>query len=445
MVTDAPGLTRSLTLRPVVLFGLAYLAPMIVLGTFGVLAETTHGSAPTGYLLALVALLFTALSYGKMSARFPVAGSAYSYTRRAIDGRLGFLVGWAVLLDYFFLPMVIWLIGADFLSAKFPGVPSWIWIVSFIVITSVLNIIGIKAAANANLLLMVFQVLVLAAFVALSLRHVFHDTGVGGLVSGTPFVNGQTTISAVSAGAALAAYSFLGFDAITTLTEETVEPRKTIPRAILLVLLIGGGIFLIVTYSTQLVHPGGSFDDVDSAAFSIAKTIGGDLFSSLFLAGLIVTQFASGLAAQASVARLVYAMGRDSVFPKRVFGYIHPRFHTPVINIVLSGAVGLIALKLTVATSTSFINFGAFSAFTMVNVCVIAMFIRARGSEERQNVVTHVLFPAIGAVIDVYLLFHLDGKAKLLGLIWLAVGVVYLAYLTRLFRRPPPEIEVVKD
>lgn len=138
-------------------------------------------------------------------------------------------------------------------------------------------------------------------------------------------------------------------------------------------------------------------------------------------------------------------MGRDSVFPKRVFGYIHPRFHTPVINIVLSGAVGLIALKLTVATSTSFINFGAFSAFTMVNVCVIAMFIRARGSEERQNVVTHVLFPAIGAVIDVYLLFHLDGKAKLLGLIWLAVGVVYLAYLTRLFRRPPPEIEVVKD
>lgn len=121
MFTQAPGLTRSLTLRPVLLFGLAYLAPMIVLGTFGVLAETTHGSAPTGYLLALVALLFTALSYGKMAAQFPVSDSAYSYTRRAIDGRVGFLVGWAVLLDYFFLPMVIWLIGADFLSAKFPG------------------------------------------------------------------------------------------------------------------------------------------------------------------------------------------------------------------------------------------------------------------------------------------------------------------------------------
>src|SRR5664279_5513443 len=425
MATHAPSLTRSLTLRPVVLFGLAYLAPMIVLGTFGVLAETTHGSTPTAYMLALVALLFTALSYGKMSARFPVAGSAYAYTRRAIDSRLGFLVGWAVLLDYFFLPMVIWLIGAAFLAEKFPGVPNWIWIVGFIIVTSVLNVIGVKAAANANLLLMIFEVLVLGMFVVLSLGHVLHGSGASSLVSGEPFFNGRTTFSGVSAGAALAAYSFLGFDAITTLTEETIEPKTTIPRAIMLVLLIGGGIFLVVTYSTQLVHPGGEFANVDSAAFGIAKTIGGDAFSSFFLAGLVVTQFASGLAAQASVARLLYAMGRDSVFPRRVFGYVHPRFHTPAINILLSGAVGLIALRLTVATSTSFINFGAFSAFTFVNLCVIAIFIRGRAEGPRQSVVTHVVFPAVGAVVDIYLLFHLDGKAKLLGLIWLTCGILY--------------------
>lgn len=446
MATHAPALTRTLTLRPVVLFGLAYLAPMIVLGTFGVLAEATHGSTPTGYLLALVALLFTALSYGKMAARFPVAGSAYSYTRKSIDARVGFLVGWAVLLDYFFLPMVIWLIGAAFLSAKFPGVPTWIWIVGFIVTTCALNVIGIKAAANANLLLMIFQVSVLAIFVALSLWHVFHLDGASGLVSATPFVNPQTSISGVSAGAALAAYSFLGFDAITTLTEETVEPMKTIPRAIVMVLLIGGGIFLIVTYATQLVHPGGVFPDVNSAAFAIAKSIGGDFFSSLFLAGLVVTQFASGLAAQASVARLLYAMGRDGVFPRRVFGYIHPRFHTPVVNILLSGAVGLIALKLSVATSTSFINFGAFSAFTCVNLCVIALFIRGRRAAQPDgSILTHLVFPAAGAVVDVYLLLHLDGKAKALGLIWLTCGILYLTYLTRLFQRPPPEFEGAAD
>jgi putrescine importer len=444
--TQAPTLTRSLTLRPVVLFGLAYLAPMIVLGTFGVLAEATSGSVPTAYLLALIALLFTALSYGKMSKLFPVAGSAYTYTRRSIDGRVGFLVGWAVLLDYFFLPMVIWLIGTAFLSAQFPDVPSWIWIVAFIVASSALNVIGIKAAANANLLLMAFQVLVLAIFVVLSLVHVAHTSGPGSLVSITPFFNSETSISGVSAGAALAAYSFLGFDAITTLTEETLEPKKTIPRAILLVLLIGGAIFLIVTYATQLVHPGGTFPDASSAAFTIAQTIGGNLFSAIFLAGLVVTQFASGLAAQTSVARLLYAMGRDSVLPKRIFGYIHPRFHTPAINILLSGAVGLIALDLTVATSTSFINFGAFTAFTFVNLCVIAMFIRtSRAGDAKQNVVTHIVFPAIGAIVDVYLLFSLDATAKLLGLIWLACGILYLTYLTRFFRRPPPEIEFVQE
>ena len=159
-----------------------------------------------------------------------------------------------------------------------------------------------------------------------------------------------------------------------------------------------------------------------------------------------MTQFASGLAAQTSVARLLYAMGRDSVLPKRIFGYIHPRFHTPAINILLSGVVGLIALGLTVETSTSFINFGAFTAFTFVNLCVIAMFVRGRrAGEAKQNVVTHIIFPAIGAIVDIYLLFSLDGIAKLLGLIWLACGILYLTYLTRFFRRPPPEIEFAEE
>ena len=134
---------------------------------------------------------------------------------------------------------------------------------------------------------------------------------------------------------------------------------------------------------------------MSSASFAIAKTIGGDVFSSVFLAGLVVTQFASGLAAQTAVARLLYAMGRDSVLPKRIFAYIHPKFHTPAINVLLAGLVGLIVLELNVAASTSFINFGAFSAFTFVNLCVIAMFIRQRREDgPSQRVVPHVVFPA---------------------------------------------------
>jgi putrescine importer len=442
--TIAPTLERTLTLRTVTLFGLAYLAPLIVLGTFGVLAERSAGSTGSAYLLALVAMLFTAYSYGKMAATFPVAGSAYTFTRRSIGPRIGFMIGWAILLDYFFIPMAIWLIGAAFLSSAFPAVPTWAWIVGFIVLTSGLNLIGIKVAANVNAVLMVFQLLVLGLFVILSMRHVIGIGGAGAAFSLGPFLNPQTTIGGVAAGAALAAYSFLGFDAVTTMTEEVINPRETVPRAIMLIILIGGGLFIIASYSTQLVHPGGVFKDSSAAAFDIAKTIGADLFASIFLGGLILAQFTSGISAQAAVSRLLFAMGRDAVLPKRFFGFIHPRFHTPALNILLAGATGLIALKLSVATSTSFINFGAFTAFTFVNLAVIALFIRGRSERGWKRVITDVVAPATGAVVDVWLLLSLEINAKILGVIWLTLGLAYLAYLTRLFRVPPPEVTFVE-
>jgi amino acid transporter len=440
-----PQLERTLGLKQVVLFGLAYMTPLIVLGTFGLLAEGTGGAVPSAYLLALVAMLFTAYSYGRMAAAYPVAGSAYTYVRRAIDPRIGFLVGWAVLLDYLFLPMVIWLIGGAYLSAEFPDVPTWVWIVGFIAISTVLNILGVRLAANVNSVLMTFQVLVLVLFVAFTIGYVIDHDGADALFSTAPFGNDATTLSALAGGAAIAAYSFLGFDAVTTLTEETIDPKRTIPRAIMLVTIIGGIIFVVASYTTQLVHPGGTFAAPDSAAYDIAKTMGGSLLSSIVVAGLIVAQGASGLAAQASGSRLLYAMGRDEVLPPKIFAYVHPRWHTPALNIIVTGAVGLIALKSSVATSTSFINFGAFTAFTFVNLAVIAHFLRQGKSRDRSQVFSLVVIPALGAAFDVWLLTKLDSKAITIGVIWLALGVLVLCYLTKLFRVPPPEMSFEEE
>ncbi|MDR6290183.1 amino acid transporter [Inquilinus ginsengisoli] len=441
-MTDKPlGLTRTLRLPSVVLFGLAYMTPMIVFGTFGILAEKTGGAVPTAYVLALVAVLLTAYSYGRMAAAYPVAGSAYTYTRRAFGGHLGFLVGWAILLDYFFLPMAIWLIGAAYLSAAFPGVPQWVWILAFIAVTSAINIIGIKLANGVNIVLMLVQFAVLAAFVALCIHHLTAGPGLRPLFSLDPFAGAGGTLPAYLAGAAIAAYSFLGFDAVTTLTEETVEPARTIPRAIMLIALIGGGIFIGAAVVTQAAFPGGSFANVDSAAFDIATAIGGDVFVMLFLAGLIVAQFASGLSAQASVGRLLLAMGRDDVLPKAAFGYVHPILRTPVFNIALAGVVALAALKLDVTTSTSFINFGAFVAFVFVNLSVIRLLWLRSSDRGLGATVKTLVVPALGAVANLWLLVSLDEHAKVLGLIWLAVGIVYLAYLTRMFSRQPPETE----
>ncbi|WP_417563590.1 APC family permease [Microbacterium sp.] len=439
-MSTQPHLTRSLGLTSLVLFGLAYMTPLIVLGIFGVVAEVTGGASASAYLLALVAMLFTASSYGRMAAAYPVAGSAYTYVRRTIDSRVGFLVGWAVLLDYLFLPMVIWLIGGAYLQAEFPAVPGWVWIVAFVLITTVLNILGIKVADRTNYIMMTFQVLVIVVFVALSIGSVVSQHGAGGLLSAHPFINSTSSFAMVSAGAAIAAYSFLGFDAVTTFTEETKNPTRTVPRAIMLIALIGGGIFILVSYTTQLVHPGGQFTDASSAAFEIAVTIGGNVFGAIFIAGLVIAQFASGLAAQASASRLLYAMGRDGALPRRLFGEVSRRFRSPVFNIVIIGIVGLVAMFMDVATSTSFINFGAFTAFTMVNVSVIVYYAKERRRGHRLNPIVYLVIPAIGAVITGYLLTKLDVNAIVLGLSWLVVGIIVLAVVTKGFRQLPPEL-----
>ncbi len=189
-------------------------------------------------------MLFTALSYGVMARHFPIAGSAYAYVRKSPDARLGFVVGWAILLDYLFLPLVIWLIGGAYLKGQFPGVPFWVWIVAYIVVTSALNVIGLEVADRANFVLMTFQLLILLRFVVLSIGHLVSDSQT--LVSMRP-ITGDGGFSAIAAGAAVAAYSFLGFDAISTLTEETHDAERTVPRAIVLVALIGGAIFIVVT------------------------------------------------------------------------------------------------------------------------------------------------------------------------------------------------------
>ena len=439
------GLQRSLTLWPIVLFGLAYITPFIVLTTFGVFSAASNGTLATSYAITTVAVLFTAASYGKMSRLFPHAGSAYTYTRRVIDSRLGFLVGWATLLDYFFLPMVVWLIGTAYLTAQFPAVPGWAFLVGFIVLTTALNVLGIKLATRANLALIAFEVLVLVLFVAFSLHHLIGMSGPGAALSAAPFWNSGSTIGAVSAGAALTAYSFIGFDAVSTFAEEAVEPRKTMPRAIVLTALVAGLIFVVVAYVIQLVHPAGTFQDPASAPLQIAKTVAGNAFGSVFLATVIVAQFAAGIPIQAAGTRLMYAMGRDGVLPRKIFAYLSPRYRTPVVNLLLTGAIGFVALALSVSTSTSFINFGAFCAFSFVNIAVIVTFVRSRRNGTRRNPITWLLFPLIGLAFILWLFTHLDSAALILGGVWAVLGFCWLVVLTRGFRRTPPEMDLRED
>ena len=431
-------LVRSLNLRSLVIFGLAYMTPLIVIGTFGVIASITSGASAGAYTLATAAMLFTAHSYARMASVYPVSGSAYTYVRSTMGAKPGFLVGWMTLLDYLFLPMVIWLIGGSYLQAQFPAIPLAVWIIIFIVVTTAVNVIGMRVADKVNVVLMTFQAFVLTLFVLFSVVAVTSDDGLQGVFSVAPFLGEAGEFTPVVAGAAVAAYAFLGFDAVTTMSEETVEPRKTVPKAIMLIALIGGGIFIAVSYAVQLVHPGGIFGNVDTAGFEIATRIGGAAFAAVFIAALVIAQFTSGIAAQTAGSRLLYAMGRDRVMPQ-MFAKLAPKFATPVIAIVAIGMVGLIALAMDVATSTSFINFGAFISFAMVNVAVLVYWSQRRRAGEYLNPLAWVIAPLIGVVVVLMLLTQLDIHAITLGASWLVIGVIILAVLTRGFRADPPE------
>ncbi|MFK3789148.1 APC family permease [Pseudomonas piscis] len=432
------SLKRTLGPFSVLLFGLAFLAPLIVFGTYGVISQASGNTTALSYAIASIGVIVTALSYGRLVKVFPAAGSAYIYTRKMLNPNLGFMVGWVALLDYFFIPMLIWLLGASYLSMAFADVPQWVWITGFIVSSTVLNVLGIQVANRFNILLMVIQLAIIAVFIGLCWHYIVAANGPGGLLSAKPFFNQDVPFATTMAGAAIAAYSFLGFDALSTLSEETRDPSRTIPRAILLVALSGGVLYVGSSYFMYLAHPAMEFANVDGAAFEIARMIGGDLFFAVVLAGIIIAHFAAGLSFQASVGRLLYALGRDNQLPRKFFGVLHPRYRTPTFNILLSGAFGTVGFALTIATATSLVNFGAFVAFTAVNLCALRLTFNA-AVKDGAGLLRGVILPVIGAITAGWMLVSLDKDALIMGSIWLGVGVVYLACRTSFFRSPVPD------
>ncbi|OIK10442.1 Putrescine importer PuuP [Bacillus sp. MUM 116] len=439
-------LQRSLTFFHLVLLGLAYMAPLTVFSTFGIVESISKGVTPSAYIVALIAMLFTAYSYGRMGKAFPIAGSAYSYTQKSISPHLGFMVGWVILMDYLFIPMINFLIIALYLTEYFPSIPFSVWIISMIVLVTVFNVIGMKVTVTMNMLLLGFQYLVLIFFVILGVKSLLTGTGQGTLFSVTPFMTEHTSLVAIFSGASILCLSFLGFDALTTFAEETIKPEKTIPKAIMFVTLFAGACFIFISYLSHLIHPDfTSYKNLDTAAIEVAKLIGGTFFNALFIAAMVVCAFTSAMASHASVSRILFAMGRDSVIPKKFFAYIHPKFKTPLNNIVLVSIFALAALFTDLVTITSFINFGALIAFTFVNLSVIAHYFIKGKQRSLKGIVLYLIVPLIGAIVSIKLWSDLDSKSMTLGGIWTVVGIAYLAYKTKLFRVQPPQLDFTED
>jgi putrescine importer len=433
-------LKRVLGLPSLVFFGLAYMVPLTVWTTYGIVTTSTGGHLPLAYTITTIAMALTAYSYGRMVLVHPIAGSAYSYASRSFGRGLGFMVGWALLLDYIFLPMINYLLIGLYMQDYFPSTPQALWIILSVLLVTGLNVLGIKLLAGMNLAFVAAQFIFVAVFAVMAIGEITGEVEVQSYTA--PFYDSGTELGVVFAGAAILALSFLGFDAVSTLSEETENPRRKIPLAIMLCALVGGAVYIFQSYLGHLAFPdfGVFADRQDVASADVMTSIGGDFLNSFFTAAYVAACFACAMASQASVSRILFAMGRDGSLPKPVFARLHPRYRTPVVANLVAALFGLTALFISLTTVSSMISFGALAAFSFVNLSVIKTYVIDRGRRTGADIVKFAVIPFLGFAFTIYLWTKLSELTFEIGLGWLAAGLLYLVYLTRGFRRPPPEM-----
>ena len=422
---------RVLSLRDLVLFGLAFIGPTAPYSMFGIATVKSQGHLPLVYLIAMIAMSFTAFSYGRLANTWPEAGSTYTYVTKALHPTIGYFAGWAMILDYLLIPMLSVIFVGLTANKVWPEVPYAIWVMIAAVSITAINLGGIRTTVHANSLMNAIMGVSLAWFIALAIRALWGGVGEATLFSAKPFFNPQTfSLGAITGTTSLAVLSFIGFDGVTTLAEDAKNPRRDIGRATLLVCFIAGGLFVLESYLAQMVWPNYStFAPVETAFMDIGRLIGGATLFYFLSFVLVVAGVASAVTGQASAARLLCGMGRDRLLPYRIFGYIHPRLGTPIYSVLLMGAVHLVgALLLQYTEAAELVNFGAFIGFMLVNLCVIRLDLQAQRS------IVQLILPLLGGVTCFYIWLHLSRFALRLGVVWLVLGLVYLVFLTRGFK-----------
>ena len=415
------------------------------MGIYGVISNKAGGHVVTTILIAMVAMLFTAISYGKMARAYPSAGSAYTYVGKEIHPGLGYLTGWAMVMDYILNPLICTAICSKLTQNILPGIPYYVLAVVFAVFFTVMNLRGIKTSARINDVMAAGMTIVVVIFFVFVIRFVWglHEYGAGFFTQ--PFYNPATfSWGGVFRGTSIAVLTYIGFDGISTLSEEVENPRRNIMLATVLVCVITGVLASLEVYAAQLVWGSKPFpaDQVESAFPLVARQAGGFFLFQLLNFTILIANIGSGMGAQLAAGRLLYGMGRNDALPKKFFGAIEPKRRIPQNNIIAVGAfalAGAILLELfarqlgggAYETGAQALNFGAFIAFMGVNAASFAHYFLRSG----ERTAASLLVPVLGFLICAFIWWNLSPTAKVVGTIWLGAGIAYGAWKTKGFKQ----------
>ncbi|HWU63970.1 MAG TPA: amino acid permease [Ensifer sp.] len=422
-------LSRTLSLIDLLLYGIVFMSPIAVFAVYGFVREASEGMVVLAYLIGCLAMVLTGLSYASMSKAVPIAGSVYHYARASMGQAFGFIAGWAILLDYILLPALMVLLGGVVMNSAIPAIPIQAWVLFFLTISTAVNFFGVRITTRADMVIASILMFVVLVFIVAALGALYGGAGSGSLTL-APLIpaSGINWTLAVS-GASVAVLTFLGFDAISTLAEEVSDgDTRKVGRAIILCLLVMGGLYVFVSWILTDLSTGLVIADASSAAFAIIDARLPWFSLIITVAVGLGTGLGSSIPPQAAVSRVLFAMARDRQLPAPL-ARVHSRYQTPYVAILFMAVVMAVILLGFVAhldALLSLVNFGALVAFLFVNASVI-MFHWVKNKSRK--IVQHWLAPAAGFCVIAYVLSGLGASSVKLGLIWLAAGILYYLFL----------------
>ncbi len=440
---------RSLSFTDLITYGLIFMVPIAPFGIFGSVFQASGGMVALAYVVALVAMAFTALSYAQMARAFPMAGSVYTYAGRGIAAPVGFIAGWAILLDYVLVPSLLYLVASVAMNSFVPAVPVWAWIIVFVLLNTAINHRGIQLTARITRIMLAAELVVLAIFLVV---------GVIALAQGkatsepwSPVFSAATfSWSAVLGAAAVAVLSFLGFDGISTLAEESREDARRLGRSMVAALVVAAALFTVQTWVAALLTPNrdaliADGDPTGNAFYDTASYAGGPWLGVLAaVATAVAWGFANSLVAQAATSRLLFAMARDRQLPA-FLARVDPKHKVPVNATFLVAAVSL-ALGIYMSTRDdgitllgSLVNFGAMAAFLLLHIAVVVHYVVRQGS---RNWWAHLACPVLGFAVLLFVVINASIAAQVLGFIWIGLGLLVMLGLVAAGRRPELPQEV---
>lgn len=432
-------LKRVLGFWGVVVYGLIFICPMAAMQQYGYITQAAGSLSALVFVIGLLGMMFTGLSYGKMVKEFAIAGSAFSYIQRSVNPHAGFIAGWLILVDYALLPAFLLALSGVWVNMLIPAIPVWLAISVIVVINTIINIVGIEWGERTNFTLLAIEIVVILLFLLAGVLYVAKGGGVGKFTIDPFYQPGKVNFNFIAVGLSIAVNIFLGFDGMTTLAEETDNPKRTIPKAIIAPLIINGFFFIATAYVGYLVLPNFGGLDPDTGFYDkiIIPSAGNWLKTAILFVNILSIAFGVALNSQLAAARVFYGMARDKLIPS-VFAKVHPRFHTPWAATLVFGFLTLtFGSLLNIEMLIKLINFGAMSTFLMLNFAVIWYFFIKQKRRSFNDFVNYFVFPAVGFLIIAYVWYGFDLFTKILGCSWAALGIIYLAVKSRGFKVVP--------